>query len=283
MSFPWQMYLFCVVQFIGSVGMYGFLVWDPCQLLTNKGACHAGAEAYAARGMAIGFLYVGVFFLCLTILNKDSLPHYKRLANMATFSVVAMLVGVMFTGSTSLGGFEKSLFHFLDMITMVLLLCIMASTNAVDSEMADYKSPFQGLGLNPKSFVLFATIATAVKFFVLSDAVNLSSFLADPTSTTHLSNILWTWMNICVLEILFAFAFALLFGTDKDQEALTIATAVMMIVSLVSIIPISDALTTGTMRSAYISLAIVIAIALVAIIGGRKNRQQGYETVSNVV
>lgn len=282
MSIPWQLYLFCVIHLIGSFAMYGF-VWDPCQLLTNKGACHEGAEAYAARGMAIAFLYVGVFFLTLTILNRDSVPHHKRLANMATYSAVALLVGVMFTGSTSLGGFERSLFHFLDMITMVVLLCILASTNAVDSEMAEYKSPLTGLGVNPKTFVLLVTIATAVKFFVLSDAVNLSSFMADPTSATHLSNILGTWINVGMVEVLFALAFTLLFGTDQDYEAITIATALMMIVSLVSIIPLSNILMDGTMRSAYISLAVGIAIALVALIGGRKNRQQGYETVSNVV
>jgi len=283
MNIPWQLYLFGIVQLVGSFFMYGFFL-DPCQLLTGKGECKSGAEMYSARAMAIAFLYIGVFFLSLTYLNKDSAPKLKRLANMATNCVVATLVGTVFTGSTSMGGVERSVFHMMDMIGMFLLLIIIMSAVMNDSEMAGYKSPLAGLGVNPKSFVLLVTIAVAVKLFALSDFVDLTSFLADPDSTSHLSRVLWAWMSVYCLEVLFPLAFALAFGDEKDQEAITIATVVVMLVSIVSIIPVAGSMKDGTMRSSYISAGVTLALAIVAVMGGRRSRSsQGYETVSTVV
>lgn len=263
--------------------MYGF-VFDPCQLLTGKSSCKAGAETYTARAMAIGFLYVGVFFLTLTYLNRSSASKLKRLANMALNSVVALLVGLVFTGSTSMGGVERSIFHFLDMITFFILLVIMMTAVMDDSEMVGIKSPFTNLGVNPKSFVLLVVVATTLKLFALSDFVNLSSFLVESDSDTHLSKVFWAWLIVCILEIIFALWFALAYGDEQDQESITIATVFMMVISVVSIIPISNELKDGMMRASYIGVGVGLAVAIVAVIGGRRNRSgEGYQTVSNVV
>jgi hypothetical protein len=131
--------------------------------------------------------------------------------------------------------------------------------------------------------VLLVTISVAVKLIVLNDFVSLSSFLKESDSETHLSQVLWSWLSVSMLEILFAVWFALAYGDEQDCESITIATALMMIVSVVSIIPISSELVNGMMRATYIGVGVGLVVAIVAIVGGRRNQQRGYETVSNVV
>jgi hypothetical protein len=279
---PWQLYVFCVVHLIGSFAMYG-VVFDPCQLLSGKAVCKSGAETYTARAMAIGFLYVGVFFFALTFNNRTNAPKLKRLASMALNSTVALLVGVMFTGSQRMGGVERHVFHFLDMITMLVLLVILMTAVMTDSEMEGIKAPFSNLRVNPKSFVLLVLVSVAIKFLVLNDFMSPSSFLVESDSETHLSQIMWTWLSVGILEILFALWFALAYGDEQDYESITIATALMMVVSVLSIIPISKELVDGMMRATYISVGVALALAIVAIIGGRRSNQEGYQQVSSVV
>ena len=284
MNAPWQLYIFCAVQLVGSFAMYG-IVFDPCQLLSGKATCKSGAETYTARAMAIGFLYVGVFFLTLTFNNRTNAPKLKRLASMALNSAVAMLVGVMFTGSQRMGGVERHVFHLLDMIFMLLLLVVLMTAVMTDSEMEGIKTPFSNLGVNPKSFVLLVLVSVSLKLLVLNDFVSPSSFLVESDSETHLSRTLWTWLSVCILEILFALWFALAYGDEQDYESITIATALMMIVSVLSVIPISNELVNGMMRATYIGVGVALAVAIVALVGGRRSnrQQQGYQTVSGVV
>lgn len=279
---PWQLYIFSIVQLLASFFMYGF-VYDPCKLITGGKDCRSGAETYTARAVAIGFAYVGLFFLVLTILNKDNAPKLKRLAHMAINCVTALFVGVMFTGSSSMNGVENSALHISDMFGIALLFVVMITAVLGDGPMEDSHSLRTGLGVNPKGFVLLVTIASVVKLFALNDFVDPTSFLADPDSSTKLSNVLWVWLSVCIFEIVLALAFTLVFGDSKDQEGITMATIVMMLVSVLSILPIATELKYGMMRTAWISFGISVALAVIALVLGRRAANSGYETVSNVV
>lgn len=259
--------------------MYGFFI-DPCLLITGKSICNVGAEAYTSRLMAIGLLYVGTFFLALTYINKNCSPKLKRLASMGMNCVIALIVSIIFIGPTSQGGYENSILHILDLITGFILLGIMISAIADDSDLAAPNSPLTGFGINPKTFILLIGVLAFIKLFVLSEFVNLSLFLSDQASITHFSRIMWQWDIVILLMILFPLSFALIYGDEKDQETLTGVTIFIMIISEMSIYPMSDSLKEGLITMSLISFGVVTLLALSAIYAGR-NRRNEYEPVSD--
>lgn len=278
----WQLYTFSAVNILASLFMYGIFI-DPCQLMTGKSLCEAGAETLASRLVAISFLYVGASFLVLTYINKTNPPKLKRLVNMGMNCTVAMIVSIIFFGPRSLGGLESSVLHFLDMITGFLLLGIMISAIADDSQMVGSKSPFKELGMNPKTFIFLAFLLTFMKLLALSDFVDISNILEDPETGTALSHVMYQWIVVLILMVLFPLVFALSYGDKQDQEILAYTIVVLMLVSLVSLIPIADDLKSGTMLNEYIAVSIVTLFALTTIYVGRFNQgRDEYEPVSNV-
>ncbi len=277
----WQMYTFSCIFLLSSMFMYGFFGFvDPCLLITGKSICNLGAEAYTSRLMAIGLLYVGTFFLALTYINKNNTPKLKRLASMGMNCIIALIVSIIFIGSTSQGGYENSILHFLDLITGFILLGIMISAIADDSDLAAPNSPLTGFGINPKTFILFIGVLAFIKIFVLSEFVNLSLFLSDKASITHFSRIMWQWDIVILLMILFPLSFALIYGDEKDQETLTGVIIFIMIISEMSIFPMSNSLKEGLITMSLDSFGVVTLLALIAIYAGRKRRNE-YEQVSD--
>lgn len=277
----WQMYTFCIVVLLGSLFMCG-LFMDPCLLFTGKSVCNPGAEAYSSRIIAIGLLYVGIFFLALTYINQTSRPKLKQLANMGMTSTIALIVSIIFIGPRSLGGEENSILHMLDMLTAFILLAIMVSATYDNSEMITSNSPFAGLGVNPKTFLLSISILVFMKLFVLSEFVNISVFLSDSDSMTSLSSVMWRFVIVIIFLILFPIIFALIYGDEKDQEILTGLTVLMMIVSIISILPMRHFLQGVILTMSYISLGVVTLWAVIAIYAGRLTRRHEYEPISEV-
>jgi hypothetical protein len=268
---PWQLYTFSAVNILGSLSMYGIL-FDPCQFITGQTICQPGAETLLSRLQAIGFLYVGTFFLVLTYINKTNTSKVRRLANMAMNCTVAILVMVIFFGSRSKGGFENSTLHFLDMITAFLLLLMMGLAINDNSEMIGSNSPLTGLRFNPKTFVFLIAVLTVIKLFAMSDFVDISIILHDPDSITALSHIMYQMMVVLILMILFPIAFALFYGDEKDQEAITGATVLMMLISILSIIPIADCMKDGMITQSYFSVGITSLLGISMIYVGRLNQ-----------
>ncbi len=237
--------------------------------------CSPGAETVMARMVAIGFLYVGIFFSALTYNNRNSTAKLKRLANMGMNGAVALFVTIIF-----FGGIENPTLHFLDTIFGFVLIAIMLSAISDSSEMAERSnSPLEGHGLNPKTFIFVIAIIVVIKLFALSDYVKPSMFLHDPESISALSNIFWQTLSVVMITILFPLLFALVYGNEVDQEILTVSIVLMTFVSLLSFLPVSAQMKSGIMTQMYISGAIVAILAFTLIVAGRSNRRNQYEQV----
>jgi hypothetical protein len=274
----WQLYTFSVLLVLSSLAMF---IFDICQLLTGGPTCQPGAESFTAYMMGMSFFDVGILFFLLTYINRDSDPKLKRLANMGVSGAVALFVGVIFTGSRKFGGLERSLFHFGDMIIAFVLVCIMRSAITDDTEIVGSTSPFVGLGINTKSFILLCTIAVIIKIFVFSDFMDISWFLTVSDSASEVSRLFWNWTIVALCQISLPLLFALVYGDERDQEYTTIAIVILSILSF-AVVPTSSMLRAGLMNQAYISSAIFIGLAAIAITGGRlnMNRRSNYETVA---
>lgn len=278
----WQLYTFSAVNILFALSMYGIFL-DPCLLITGELPCKPGAEIYMSRMVSIGFLYVGVFFLVLTYVNKTNAPKLSRLANIGMYCSVALLVSVIFFGPRSQGGVENSILHFLDLIGCFLLIAIMASALVDNTNMANSNSPFTGLGMNPKTFTLLIAILIFINLIALSEFVDISTMLADPTSTTAFSHVMYQFLMVILLMILLPLIFALVYGDEKDHEIIMGALVVMVLVQTVSIIPIADTMKQGNMTSEYISVGVFCLFALFVIYFDRfHTRRLEYEPVSDM-
>jgi hypothetical protein len=269
------------VNILSSFAMYG-IRGDPCMLFTGASKCQPGAETYAARTIAIAYLWMGVSFLVLTYINKENVPKLRRLVNMTINAVFAMLVATIFFGPTSLGGSMSPVIHLIDMVYYVILLVIMRSAICQGEEMIATNSVSTGLGVNSKTFLLIVAILTAIKVFLLSDFLDLSIILANPESITALSHIMWQSTIVMLLILLIPICFALLYGDGHDQEAIAGTTILMMNLSIISFIPISDSMYHGAVAQSWIGIGIFSLFGLVMIFVGRSNNRGEYQSVSNV-
>jgi hypothetical protein len=277
----WQLYTFSAVNILFALSAYG-IFFDSCQLIKGE-SCKPGAEIYMTRMVSIGLLYIGVFFLVLTHINKTNAPKLGRLASMAMKCCVALLVSVIFFGPRSRGGVENSTLQCLDLIGCFVLIAIMASALINNTNMANSNSPFTGLGMNPKTFNLLITILMFINFIGLSEFVDISTMLADPASTTAFSHVMYQFLMVVLVMILLPLIFTLVYGDEKDNEIIMGALVVMVLVQTVSIIPIADTMKEGSMTSEYISVGVFCLFALSVIYFDRfYTRRQVYEPVSDM-
>lgn len=272
----WQLYTFSVSHILFGLSFSG-IFFDPCIFITDS-ACKEGAEVVTTRMASVGLLYVGAYFFILTYINYNKAPKLKRLSNMGLSCSVALLASIVFFGPRSQGGFERSSLYFFDLLIGMALIAIMGSAIG-SSEMAERKSPFTDLGLNPKTFILLLAIIIIFKFIALSEFVSPSTFLADSDSVTSLSHFFWQWMVLILLTIFFPINFALMYGDEKDQEAITWTTVLMMVLSILFVMPLWNDFKDGYVTMGFVSFAVFFILALVAIFTGK--RRGGYETVPN--
>jgi hypothetical protein len=118
--------------------------------------------------------------------------------------------------------------------------------------------------------------------FLLSDFLDLSIILANPESITALSHIMWQSTIVMLLILLIPICFALLYGDGHDQEAIAGTTILMMNLSIISFIPISDSMYHGAVAQSWIGIGIFSLFGLVLIFVGRSNNRGEYQSVSNV-
>lgn len=268
----WQLYTFSAFFWLGSIRMYGLLT-DPCLLATGKSVCKEGAETFLSRSVAIGLFNIGTFYFILAHMNKDDAPKLKRLANMSTMCVAALLASIIFIGPSNHGGFENSILHFMDLMSAFILLAIMLSAIGDGSNMAAPSfSLLEEQGINPKTFVSFLAAITFFKLVFMIDLEDPSLYLVDQGSVTAYSKVLWKFMIVILFMALFPIIFTLIYGNHKDQEAITGVTVIMMVVSTLSYIPIKDQLVNGVMSMAPVSSRITLLFAIIAIYNGRSNR-----------
>jgi hypothetical protein len=276
-SFPWQLYLFSLVNLVGLYGLFG----DFCMLLTGSGEVCNSAEKVTSLYMSVCLVYVSVLFFVLTFLNHGNTPKLKRLAMYGANCAVAMFAGVIMTGSTRLGGFERSWYHLGDMVTFFALSIVLLLAAEGDSPAAVSSSPFTGLGINPKTLVLLAGLGTLSKLFLISDYIPLSYILEDESEVTDLARLFWNLVVVLMFEILLAITFALKYGDDMDLEGVTYAFILMTLIAWVYMIPILGFLRGELVKQGLFSVVVFIVICVVAIIGGRK-QQRGYASVASV-
>lgn len=271
-SWPWQLYLFCLVHLAAGLVCYA----DLCSWVFMK--CNA-TEAVFFRFFGMCLLYVAVLFGVLSIMNRNEKEKLKRLAVFATYASVVLFTGLVMTGSARTGGYERPWMHIGDVIFTFVLFLIMATAYDDDTEAAPCTSPFRKLGINPKTFLLLITIAALVKLFVITDFVNLTDFMED-AKMTEFGRIMWMWMAVFIFDIFLVLWFTLSFGSAKDQEAITITVVVMSIVGLLSCIGMLSHFKAGLLRMSIPSVCVIVALAIIAVIGGRRAEQrEGYEAV----
>jgi hypothetical protein len=273
---PWQLYLFSFIHLL----VFFLIFFDTCSLLTGSDEKCNTAEHLAALSMSIAFTYVGVFFGLLTFLNKQNAAKLKRLAMFATDCSAALFAAVIMVGSTKMGGIERSSFHIADMVTVFVLFLIMHGATHGDSPANPSHNIKEDLGFNPKGLILLVLILVTIKLFVLSDFMTFSFILGDPDAGTDLSRVFMGLTVVVMFEILLGTAFTLYYGDAKDQEAITIALASMIVVTALYMIPVWGHLRTGLMISGIVSLVVFIALCITAVVLGRKHQRAGYEEVS---
>lgn len=84
-----------------------------------------------------------------------------------------------------------------------------------------------------------------------------------------------------VFIILFPFVYALVYGNASDHEAVSIATVLLVLMSLACIAPIHDSLQASIITIGYASFLVFAALVVSFIYVGRSNRRYEYQTVSN--
>jgi hypothetical protein len=251
------------------------LVADPCKLLTGTDNECNSTERVLSTCMAGGFLYVGVLFSVLTHLNRANAPKLKALSIFVATCVIMSLTGVIMTGSSRLGGFERDIFHICDMIFFFALFVVLVMAIGDDAPFAKRQSPLVGLGVNSKSVVLLGVIAILVELFIITDMLPYSYFLEDPVIDTDLARVMWGWQAISTFEILLGSVFALAYGDAKDQDAVALTFVGMTIVGLASIVPISHKIKADFLEHSFTRDAIVVGICVVGLTGGRLTKTKG--------
>ena len=263
-----------------SIVMYGF-IGDPCMFVFGGSSCNKGAEEFITRTVAVGLLNVAVFFVSLTYINQSNPSKLKRLSNISTNCAMALLVSIIFIGPRNQGGQERSLLHFGDLILCIALVVVLFLPTYNTSEMAPSNPVSDGLGANPKTFLLFIGIISLLKVIAMSEFMSPTSILADIDSATKLSLHLWQWMVTIVLIIVYPIAFAVIYGDDKDQEVLVVAFVTMIMITLLSVSPISSLFKDGLMTKVFISAGFGCLLGVGAICFGRRSasNRNDYEAV----
>lgn len=225
-SCPWQLYTFAFVHLLGGIFMY---VFDVCNtVFPSKTRSCVGSEIVMQRFAALSLLYVGVIFTVLTYHNKGSAAKITRLSNHALNGATALLVGVIFAGNNSFGGFERSWMHFGDMLTLFIVVGILSSR--VCQQDADWANKIRirdGLGVNCKTLLVLFVILSILKILALTDFVDPAMILADGLKMTKLAHYMWNLVVVLVLEILLGLFFSLAFDDDASHE-LMVCTIVFM-------------------------------------------------------
>jgi hypothetical protein len=286
-SCPWQLYLFAFTNLalaipMMSVGIFG---GGLCRLMFIGESCDEVERVYSLY-VGICALYVFALFYILTFGNKGKAPELKRLAMFATNCTVASFSGVICIGSTAMGGVERQALHIADMIWFFALFMVLVAAMADDSPVAGSRSPLVGLKfINPKALVLLIGIAVLIKMFVLTDFMDLFTFLNfdDDSVVTDLARALESLIAILLFEILFAAVFAVAYGNDKDQENFIYVVLGMTIIGGLSIIPIAEYFRSGLVKQAFVPAVVFFALCIFSLVQSRKDQRDGYETISTVV
>jgi hypothetical protein len=125
--------------------------------------------------LGLTFVWVGVFFGVLTYRchqQDDGSSKLKRLAMLATDCSAALFAGVVMTGSTKFGGFERGSFHLLDMLFFFALYLVMQSeTHGCDAAPPAKSTPLKtGLTFfNCKALLIVILVLMTLKIFFMSD------------------------------------------------------------------------------------------------------------------
>jgi len=280
--FPWQLYLFALLNVAGGIVCCFNSVCDWA-----FGKCSAEVEYVMLRGVAVSMLFVGVLFLVLTYINHvtdRNAAKLKRLAMVATQCTVALFVAVIMIGPRHLDGVEKGWAHLGDMITMAVLLVIMWTAIADDKEVAGVRGSdlYAGLGVNPKTLLWLFLVWAVVKLFLLSDFMSYTYMLNDIDAKSELARVLWNLMAVFVLMSVLIFFFAIAYGDYRDQEWTVIASVIIGIVAGFAFT--GSEWRRGLLWQWVITASVLVVVSIVAIVWGRRSRRTsgGYTEVGDV-
>jgi hypothetical protein len=282
---PWQLYLFSTLHLCGIFALF----FDVCSFLTGSGQACTSVEHITALMLGLTFVWVGVFFAVLTYrchVHEDASSKLKRLAMLATDCSAALFAGVVMTGSTKFGGFERGSFHLLDMLFFFALYLVMQSETHSDGVLPAKSTPLKtGLAFfNCKALLLVLLVVMTLKIFFMSDMMSVDYLFEESDDekhvTTALARFFWDWSIIILFEAVLATAFVLYYGDFYDQEAVVMAMAAMEVVSFCYTIPIWSDVRADLLMTSLISMLVFIALCVVVIYVGRKQQQRsGYEPV----
>ena len=277
----WQLYVCAAVSFIYSFVMSG-IVADPCKFVFQESSCKEGAEALLSPMVAVAYLPIAVFSVSLAYINQSNTPKLKRLANLMSNGAMAMLVSIIFIPNSSEGGEERPFLHLGDLLICMTLNAILLCPTWTSSEMASptTDSPLSGLGVNPKTFLIFVGIITIIKVIVMSEVISPFYIVADVGSVTALSLDLWRWIIVAAVVCIYPIVFAVFYGDEKDQIVLTVASVAMSIVNLLTMLPFGDVFKAGILMKSLRTGVLECLFGVAAIIVGRSGARGGdYEPV----
>lgn len=271
-----------MIHLIASASLSG-LFFDPCEFLFSSNGPCTTAESLIMKAISYGCFYVSVLYGSLTyIQNKENTSKLKCLELMGTFSAITLLLANSLV-PTSYSG-EKKWIHFADTITLWILVVIMMTAIFKDLQASNLTGNFQiTLGTNPKTFVLFVSIALFAKTIALSEGFISPSYVIEVLGEDNTFDItdgvsaLWVWMTVFCIEILFAFIFTLGFASEKAQESVTVIVSSMIIIGA-AIFPIFN----SSLNKVQICIPLV-ALPLIGFLCAIRGRTMvnvdGYEQV----
>jgi predicted membrane channel-forming protein YqfA (hemolysin III family) len=125
-------------------------------------------------------------------------------------------------------------------------------------------------------------ISTLIKIVVMNDWVEPSFILSENKSDkiTDLAGVMWTFTMVLMLECLFGLLYSLVF--DEDHEPMVLTVLGMTAISLASIFPITDHMSTlYDMQNwkFWIGMGIFLLVVAGAIYNSRRRVHTEYERI----
>ena len=151
---------------------------------------------------------------------------------MALNGAVALLVSVIFTGNTKLGGIERSWMHWGDMITMIIVAGVLAARVAeTDAQWAQKNTLTDGFGMNCKTLLLLFLPLTLIKLLFYTDFIDPHWLLAEGSEMSAIADWMWKIIPVMILECFIGILYSVLYDDDNSHELMVFTILIMSVIA----------------------------------------------------
>jgi hypothetical protein len=279
MQSPWQLYLFCAVELLGSIMSSTWIVRDPCRPVYGD-PCDDAARVLSDMN-SFWLFSLAVYFFLLSFRNRNEPEKLKRLAYFAIYCTIANIVGLLMIGSTAVAGLMKTPWHVLYVALTFVLFVILASAVSSDTPMVA-TAPFrENLGLNLKGLMALFAVVLLAWMFANSDFQPIGTVFQEE-ELSEIARMCWNYWSVLVLQVLFVFIYALAYDDDGDREVLAIAAAALNFLAMIMTWTLRRMVKTGIVTFMYVQGSIFIVLAIAAVVRYRMDLRNsgGYESIS---